>query len=201
MFGAWTGGEVIGGLPGRPTLDVGDCARGITRPWAFSPIYSRGLTAMSGSTPNKDGQSGASFWYQLSTDSSSQSPSVPPAVSAPSLALWSRKLALQSEELAGLIQASSTKLSSHQEHLQDLLGSCKADVAAAKKELEATSKRRDNESTYVCVCVWSTILQLSLHTRSRQPPDHHPPALADNLRRHRRAGSEALGPRHAAHAT
>lgn len=114
---------------------------------------------MSASPPNKDGQSGASFWYQLSTDSSSsQSPSVPPAISAPSLALWSRKLALQSEELAGLIQASSTKLSSHQEQLQDLLGSCKADVADAKKELEAISKRRDNESTCVCLFVWSTIL-------------------------------------------
>lgn len=116
------------------------------------------------STPptNKEGQSSPAFWYQLSTDSS-QPPSVPPAISAPSLALWSRKLALQSEELAGLIQSSSTKLSSHQEQLQDLLKSCKVDVADAKKEIDATGKRRDNEST----CSVSTLIS---YTRTYIPP-------------------------------
>lgn len=68
-------------------------------------------------------------------------------MSAPSLALWSRKLALQSEELAALIQSSSKDLHSHQEQLQELLKSCKVDVADAKKEAEVTAKKRDNEST------------------------------------------------------
>lgn len=73
---------------------------------------------------------------------------MPPAVSVPSLALWSRKLALQSEELAGLIQSSSMKLLSHQEQLQGLLNSCKTDIAIAKEEIEASAKIRDHEGTY-----------------------------------------------------
>lgn len=68
-------------------------------------------------------------------------------MSVPSLALWSRKIALQSEGLAALVQSSSAKLLSHQEQLQDILNSCKAEIAGAKEEIEASTKQRDDNGT------------------------------------------------------
>lgn len=131
------GGEVILGYP-----DGGDRI-GCHSVSGF-PRHSHSRSAMSTPPPNKDGQGSSPPWCQPPA-APSRTPSASAAMSVPSLSLWSRKIALQSEELAALIQSSATKLLLHQEQLEELLKNCKIDIANSKKEIEAVSKQRNDE--------------------------------------------------------
>lgn len=83
---------------------------------------------------------------QMSGSTSQPSPLVSPVVmSSPSLSLWSRKLALQSEELNTLLQTSTTKLQSHQQELNTLLNTCKAEITHSQKQIELGFLKRDDE--------------------------------------------------------
>ncbi|KAH8148229.1 uncharacterized protein LAJ45_07681 [Morchella importuna] len=98
------------------------------------------------STSGKDSKNHPSPCDQMSKSTSQPSPLVPPvAMSSPSLSLWSRKLALQSEELNTLLQTSTTKLQSHQQELNTLLNTCKAEITHSQKQIELTFSKRDDE--------------------------------------------------------
>ncbi|KAL7269691.1 hypothetical protein RUND412_007637 [Rhizina undulata] len=82
------------------------------------------------------------------TNAAEQTIPIPPTSNpsaASTLPLWSRKLALQSEELRALIQQSVTQLKTQQDELRGLLQSSAEEVKHIKKDLETVVERRDEE--------------------------------------------------------